>query len=373
MTQKYKISFIIEHALGHITYGQNLQRNVAHDHEIEDFWSFPQQPKSGIQALPGIRNWTLQASTQANRSIKQLVDANNRPDAIFFHTQVTAVLARKWMNEIPSVVSLDATPIQYDSVGEVYEHASGPAMLENLKYNMNKACYDRATHLVTWSEWTRSSLMSDYGVSGDKITVIHPGVNVNEWPGADTETLEEPESDNRPVRILFVGGNLKRKGGEDLVQAFKAAQSELDNCPIELHIVTRDQVEAGENIFVYNNMTVNSPELKNLYKQADIFCMPTYGDFLPMVLSEAAASGLPLISTDIAANRERIQPGENGLLVEPGNIREIKEAIMTLAQNPAERKEMGKNALEHTRRSFDAQANALQLFDLLKSVAGKPS
>lgn len=366
MSQTTKIGFIIEQALGHVTHGKNLSKNVALDPTISPFWGYPQQPKSGLMALPGIRNWTLQAGLQAHRAINQMAAAGNRPDVLFFHTQVTAILVRKWMSRIPSVVSLDATPLQYDSLGEFYAHEGGPSWLENFKFKLNQQCYQRAKHLVTWSDWAKNSLVKDYGVAEKKITVIPPGVNVAEWQAVGEQAIDGPS--DRPVRILFVGGDLKRKGGHDLINAFKAANSELDT-PLELHLVTRDRIEAEPHLFVYNNMQANSPELKALYQQADIFCLPTYGDCLPMVLSEAAATALPLISTDVAAIPEIVRPNESGILIQPGDVQAIKEALVGLANNPAERQRMGQTALKQTQQTFDAQANALRLFDLLKQIA----
>lgn len=366
MTHKTKIGFIIEQALGHITHGKNLERNVKLDPEIKAFWGFPQQPQSGLMSLPGIRNWTLQAGMQAKQAIRKMAATGNKPDVLFFHTQVTAILARKPMEQIPSIVSLDATPLQYDSLGEFYAHEGGPSWLEDFKFKLNKACYERAKHLVTWSDWAKQSLVSDYGIHPEKITIIPPGVNVDEWQNTSKKISNQ---NDHPVRLLFVGGDLKRKGGDDLLEAFSAARQELPESSIELHLVTRDKPNEIEGVHVYNNMQANSPELKALYQNADIFCLPTYGDCLPMVLSEAAATELPIISTNVAAIPEIVRPGESGILVKPGDVQAIKEAVTSLVRNPAERIRMGKTAFEQTKQTFDAQSNAMRLFDLLKKTA----
>lgn len=366
MTQTTKIGFIIEQALGHITHGKNLSKNVSLDPTIKPFWIYPRQPESGLMALPGIRNWTFQAGLQANRAISKMVTAGDQPDVLFFHTQVTAILARKWMSRIPSVVSLDATPLQYDSLGEFYAHESGPSWLEDLKFRLNRMCYLQAKHLVTWSDWARQSLITDYLIDECKITVIPPGVNVGEWQAVG-ESAANDQID-RPIRILFVGGDLNRKGGYDLVNAFNVAKSET-NASLELHLVTRDQLAPEPDLFVYNNLQANSLELKALYQQADIFCLPTYGDCLPMVLSEAAATALPIISTDVAAIPEIVRPNKSGILVKPGDVQAIKEAILGLVENGDKRLRMGQTALKQTQQTFDAQTNALKLFDLLKQTA----
>ena len=96
---KYNIGFIIEQALGHITHGKNLAQNVSLDPEIAPHWGYPEQPTSGLMALPGIRNWTLQAGLQSNAALRAIKNSGTQLDVIFFHTQVTAVLAQKWMQK----------------------------------------------------------------------------------------------------------------------------------------------------------------------------------------------------------------------------------------------------------------------------------
>ncbi|MEM7011281.1 MAG: glycosyltransferase, partial [Verrucomicrobiota bacterium] len=70
-----------------------------------------------------------------------------------------------------------------------------------------------------------------------------------------------------------------------------------------------------------------------------------------------------------AAIPEIVRPNESGILVKPGDVQAIKEAILGLAENGAERLRMGQTALKQTQQTFDAQTNALKLFDLLKQTA----
>ena len=236
--------------------------------------------------------------------------------------------------------------MQYDALGEFYQHESGPSWLEEFKFNKNKSCYEEARHLVTWSDWAKQSLIKDYSVPADKITVIPPGVNVSEW-----EAPETISNDDSAVKVLFVGGDLERKGGNDLIEAFRAIRNESPDIPLELHLVTKGNPAKIDGMFVYNNMTPNSSELKALYHQADIFCLPTYGDCLPMVLSEAAATQLPIISTAVAAIPEIVKDEEGGFVVPAGSVQDIKSALLALAQDHSKRKQMGEAAYHLTKKS----------------------
>ena len=103
---------------------------------------------------------------------------------------------------------------------------------------------------------------------------------------------------------------------------------------IELDLVTRDEVPDQEGVRVHHGLTPNSPPLIELYHRADVFCLPTMGDCLPMVLSEAGAVGLPLVSTDVGAISEIVRDGETGLLVPVDDVGALAAALRRLADDP---------------------------------------
>ena len=358
----YRIGFIVEQALGHITHAKNLQANVPKDPQIEAHWALPPFETCGLAArLPLYRsNWTVRAGWRTRRALARF-QRQNRLDALFFHTQVTAILSPDWLARIPSVVSLDGTPLQYDSLGQFYAHKTDPPWLENIKFRLNQTCYRRARRLVTWSEWAKKSLVDDYHVPPEKITVIPPGVNTAEWlrPAART-------AHRGAVKILFVGGNLARKGGDLLLQAFRTLRERHPD--IELHLVTRDTVLPEAGVFAYYDVQPNSPQLKQLYFDADIFCLPTQGDMLPMVLSEAAAAGLPVVSTRLAAIPEIVRHGQSGFLIGVGDLPGLVESLERLIRQPDLRLRMGEQAVRVAQEGFDAQQNALRLLGLIKSM-----
>jgi glycosyltransferase involved in cell wall biosynthesis len=368
MTQ-YRIGFIIEQALGHITHAKNLQVNVPKDPSVAGFWSLPAWEITGPAGkLPLIRsNWTARAGLQARHAAGKML-RHDRVEALFFHTQVTAVLAQDLLRRAPSVVSLDATPRQYDEMGLVYGHRAGPGWLERLKWRLNRDCFAAASRVVSWCNWARQGLIDEYEVPPDKITVIPPGVNTAEWqrPGG-------PRAQNGPVKILFVGGNLERKGGLILLDAFHTLRHEAAQNPgkmpeIELHLVTRDPVPAGANLYVHSDLQPNADALKQLYHDCDIFCLPTYGDSMPIVFSEAGATGLHVISTHMAANSEVVRDGETGFLVSPGDTAALTAALRQLVTDPELRLCQGARAVEVIRQDFDAEKNTFRLLELIKEV-----
>lgn len=357
----YEFGFILEQSLGHITHTKNLQANVVRDPDVKVHWGLVDFDAKGLAGkIPVYKsNWTVRAGIRADRLIARM-SKQAKLDALFFHTQVPAVLAQRWLRRLPGIVSLDATPMQYDELGAFYKHEQGPAWLEAWKWRLNRDCFRSAQRLVVWAEWTKRGLVEGYGVPAEKIEVIPPGVNVADWRRPSARVPHDG-----PIRILFVGGNLERKGGLVLLEAFRS----LRHLGMELHLVTKDRLAPEPGVFVYNTMEANSQPLKDLYHACDIFALPTFGDCLPMVLSEAGASEMAIVSTTVAGIPEIIRNADTGLTVPVGDAAALTEALKELATNPGLRLDLGKRAMIHVTRNYDARANADRLLGLLKAEA----
>lgn len=359
----YTVGFVMEQVLGHITHTKNLQSNIAGDPDVRAEWGLLYFDTPGLGGrIPLYKsNWTVRAGLRARSAIQRIAQAHTL-DALFFHTQVPALFALDWMRRIPSIVSIDATPAQIDALGRFYQHPQGPAWMERAKWQLNRSCFRAASHLVAWSDWARQGLIDEYAVPGEQVSVVPPGVNVKDW----LRPLPRRLADG-PVKILFVGADLERKGGHLLLEAFRG----LRERNVELHLVTREQVAAEPGLFVYNNLQPNSDALRALYHDCQIFALPTYGDCLPMVLSEAGAAGMAVVSTRLAAIPEVVRDGDTGLTVPVGDATALYDALRLLVERPEQRLSMGERAVAHITQAYDAQRNARRLLELLKVEADR--
>ncbi len=352
--------FVLEQTLGHVTHGKNLMHLVVAGDDIEpSFLPIPFDVQGVAARIPGYRNWTVRAGLVARRGIRR----HHRSvgiDVMFIHTQVPAILVGRWMRKIPTVVSLDATPRQYDEMGEQYGHPIGSSRVERWKMTANRKCFERARHLVSWSEWTRQGLINDYGVAPDRITVITPGVDIARW-----ERPSSTAAADRPVRILFVGGDLERKGGLHLLEAVRRLHDDASVGAFELHLVTRAAVPPQAGVIVHDDLTPNSPALIELYHECDIFCLPTLADSLAIVLSEAAVGAMALVATDVGAIGELVHDDETGILVTPGDVDGLTEALRRLVTDPDLRARLGASAQQLVRLNYDADKNAGRIVGLL--------
>ena len=359
-----RAAFVLEQTLGHVTHSDNLTRLMStSDLLVPSFLPITFELSGLAARIPGYRNWTIRAGVRARRAIRRQARRSG-VDVMFIHTQVPAILVGRWMRKIPTVVSLDATPLQYDQMGIHYGHATSSERVEEWKRRIHQRCFRRARHLVAWSEWTRHGLEADYGIPIEQISVISPGVDLARWG------LSRPSDSaaTAPVKILFVGGDLERKGGRLLLEAIRRLRSETDLPDLELHLVTRASVPPEDGVTVHANLAPNSPDLIDLYHACDVFCLPTFGDCLPMVLVEAGASSMALVSTDVGAIHEVVRNDETGILVAPGNVDQLTAALRRLVTDPSLRRRLGAAAHREVLEHHDAAVNARRLVDLLTDV-----
>jgi glycosyltransferase involved in cell wall biosynthesis len=366
-----RFGFVMEQTLGHVTHHQNLACMVEERPDIEPRWMpIRVNERDSWQSMPVVRNnWSLKASLRARDAIRREL-RTGRLDALLFHTQTTALFSLPAMRRIPSVVSLDATPMNYDSVAEGYgDRADGVGFIARRKFEWNRASFRGAAHLVTWCQWAKDSLARDYGIDTERVTVIPPGVDIAAWSTAGSE---RPRTESGALRLLFVGGAFRRKGGHSLVEAFQGGLQA--HC--ELDIVTRDQeavslCEGVAGVRVHTDMTPNCAALKALYHRADLFVFPTLADCLPIAVMEAMAAGLPVIATKVGALDEEVEHGVTGLLVPPNRPDVLGAAISDLAGDCGRRLAMSRAAAALASARFDARRNYSALLDVMTQVAGR--
>jgi glycosyltransferase involved in cell wall biosynthesis len=357
----------MEQTLGQVTHTQNFQQWVAMDPEVDPTWILiAYDVHEGLASLPLIRrNWTLRASLQARAQVRQVL--RSQPlDGLFFHTPVTALFAHRLMARVPTVVSMDATPLNIDSIGEPYDHRpSALTGVEALKNSLARRTFRRARGLVVWNEWGKRSLVQQYGAPAEKVAVIPPGIDLARWNFP--RTVGKPAE---PVRLLFVGGDFRRKGGDTLLAAFRSDL--MGRC--ELDIVTRERVDVGGlvNVRVHHGLGPNAPKLMALYARADIFVFPTLADVLPLAIMEAMASGLPVITTDVGAIAEQVEDGVTGYLIPPNDVAALTAATLRMVTNPQLRLDMGLAARTVADRRFNGATNYGRLLAVFKRcVDGK--
>lgn len=360
----YRIGFVLEQALGHVTYGRNIATAVARRSDVDPVWlEVPWNPPTRAAKLPVIRNnWTLRASLEARR-LWSAARADTF-DALFLHTQTVSLFAAGLMRRVPTVLSLDATPINFDAVGEAYGHAGGNAAIESMKRRAYRRVFAAATSFTTWSQWAKDSLVDDYGADGSRIRVLHPGADLALFPFG---TAPREPARGRPLRLLFVGGDFERKGGDLLLHLLAGPLAGK----VQLDVVSNATIAATAGMTQHRNVGPNSPELLALYRQADVFVLPTRADCLAVVLGEAMAAGLPIITTRVGAHAEAVRDGDTGYLINSGDTAALQDRIERYVASPESALSMGQKSRAFGEERFDARKNTDAIGDMLIEAAGR--
>ncbi len=362
-TNKVRAAFVMEQHLGHQSFSKNLHRFVDQSTSLDATWipvtyTDPASFWDHLPLLPKQLRGSLTGRFQVRRGLSQA-----KWDVALYNTQVPAVLGCSLVNQQPYVLCTDITPVQYDGMAAQYGHRPDtPGPVQRYKHWINTRIFRNAARLLPWSNWTRSSLIADYGVSPDLIEVIPPGIDLDVWRPAE-------KHNSGPIRILFVGGDFYRKGGDLLLNAFK----QLPAGDVELHLVTRSAIPDSGGTIIYSHMLPNSPELVRLYQECDIFVLPTHAEAFGIAAAEAAAAGLPVIATAVGGLTDVVLHGETGYLIPPGSTIELTARLAALMEDSTLRRQMGQAARIRAESQFNAKNNASRVIEILQEIAFYPN
>jgi glycosyltransferase involved in cell wall biosynthesis len=192
-------------------------------------------------------------------------------------------------------------------------------------------------------------------------------------------------SQNSVKTILFVGRLAEKKGLEVLLRAM--AEPALRKKCYQLTVVgdgphrkrlTRLRRDLGLADRVMFRGAIPHKDLAQIYNSADILCVPSVvastGDAegLPTVILEGAASGLPVVATDVGGIRDFLCHGKNGVIVEPNRPTELAGALRALLSDPERCRSLGQAAREASLQ-FDWTIVANRFSSVLEKAASRTS
>ena len=182
------------------------------------------------------------------------------------------------------------------------------------------------------------------GARPDRARTLPHSIDVNFFSTASAEARADRDAIRRRlgcegVTFIYVGRLWSGKGVDILLKAFARVQGQIRQ-PISLLLVGDGKQEPALRRWVSEQGIRNvifpgfqdKESLPSYYSAADVFVFPTLGDPYGLVVDEAMACGLPILSTDAAGEiRERVIPGQNGLLVPANAIELMANAMESLA------------------------------------------
>lgn len=204
--------------------------------------------------------------------------------------------------------------------------------------------------------------------------------------GVDPERFRPAPEPGGPPMVLFASRMLYTKGVDDFV----AAAGKLREDDVDARFVLAGEPDAG-NLASVSQETLEGwdrtgavewwghrDDMPEVLRRAAVVCLPSrYGEGLPRVLLEAAASGRPVVASDIPGCREIVRDGENGLLVPRGEVEALADVLARLLEDAELRRRMGRRGREIALEGFTldrvVEAHMEVYDDLLNVRPGTPA
>jgi glycosyltransferase involved in cell wall biosynthesis len=210
-----------------------------------------------------------------------------------------------------------------------------------------------------------ATILTASGVAREKVKVIVNGVNCAPFANAELPFR------NEPVSVGCVGRLVPGKGGHILLQAARrvllthprvqfvfvgsgAARTDLEKLAASLGISDRVAF-AGER-----------RDMPEVYASLDVLVLPSFDEAMPMCLLEGLAAARPVVASEVGQIPDLIQHGETGLLVEPGNVDDLAQALLQVLDHPGRAAEMGARGRKMVQHSFSSQSMAAQYESLYR-------
>jgi len=320
---------------------------------MEDMTIYRLKPDIRISNTPISLTWVWK--------IQAIID-EEKPDVINIHTPVPGLgyMASLAGRKIPQVVTYHTGSMKkgnfLDPIIYIYERFLLRPMLQ------------RAKTIICSSDFVREGFLADYDA---KSVTITPGVDCTLFHPGSEEDAGAPSL----IFIAKMDRGTEYKGLATLLEAMKILGDKGRN--IRLDVIGDGEMRSGYERYartiglgdkVIFHGSLQGQVLAEEYKKAGIFVLPTSNDSQPLVLLEAMASGLAIISTRIGGIPKMVADGKEALLISPKQPQLLAESIVRLLDDEDLRQRLGKNARERAVEAFDWQ-NRLNIYnDILQQA-----
>ena len=223
------------------------------------------------------------------------------------------------------------------------------------------------------TNWSRDLLAARCPESADKIFRVYNGLDLSRFPSTD------PRPEDGTIRLLSVGRLVAFKGFDIVIDACARLTDVNFHCqiigegPLRHELETRAHQHGLQTKVEFAGERSQGQVLAALH-ECDIFVLASgtdargASDVFPTVIAEAMASARPIVSTTVAGIPELVANGETGLLVEPGNVKALAEAIKRLALDTKTGRDFGQAGRRRVEENFTIEKTIEPLLERLEKT-----
>jgi glycogen synthase len=205
-----------------------------------------------------------------------------------------------------------------------------------------RQAFQRACHLFTMSKITKNSLIEDYGIKPEKISVVGCSGNFNA-PFDGEKTFGNQQ-------ILFNGSDFERKGGPLLLAAFKKVKQALPNSKL---VIIGKKLRIQEDGVINLGKIASRAAVRDLFLETDLVAAPSYCDPFPAFLIEALNYGIPCLVPNKDGMPEIVDDGIDGIVVREMAPEVIADKIIEVLSDTSKLSSMSQQARHKIRTKLN--------------------
>jgi glycosyltransferase involved in cell wall biosynthesis len=301
----------------------------------------------------------------ANQIKKKL--ANKQYDIIY---APDSIVISHLDTDIPIVFYVDSI---FNSMIDVYPEFANLCE-ESIRdgRNQEQAALDRARLAIFSSQWAADAAIKNYDVHPNKVKFIPFGANLPVIPGRE---IVDRRGNVGSCNLLFVGVDWERKGGSLAVKVVEI----LNKMGLRSRLSVCSRLPQGEplNEFVDNiglldrNKAGENRKMEEFFSNAHFLILPTKADCTPMVFSEAAAFGLPVITTDVGGIRSIVKDGKSGIIIsKDSDPEEYANVILETSKNFEKYRELCLGSREMFEQVLNWDTSISKVASLIRECIG---
>lgn len=227
--------------------------------------------------------------------------------------------------------------------------------------------YEQARHIFVMSNIVKNSLVQDYGINPEKITVVAVGASIN-------YTHIKPDIEKKKFgskQLLFNSSDFFRKGGDIVLEAFKHVKSMIPDAKLvligkKINPLTISHIDAVEN----RGKITSTEKMESLFMETDLVIAPARCEPFGIFLIDAMVHGVPCVMTAGNGNGmpEFLENWVDGVVIPQRDPDLIANAIIKLLNDPQKLSSMSQAAISKTQTTFNWDNIANKIVDVLENL-----